>query len=143
MYVMYVCNHASASVFTGFDPPVTFFLLKTEDTDERKAFCYVCGDKKKIEAEAVGDPKNPFSEMFRGLEKMLALVYYIWEGVTFWKKKNWKYRIFLITARIYRLYSDLSTTLQNLFSIKKYFFNPAYKLVAAFAKSVSNNALFF
>ena len=36
----------------------SFSLRKTEDTDERKAFCYDWGDKGKIETEPVGDTKN-------------------------------------------------------------------------------------
>ena len=41
---------------------------KTEETNERKAFCCDC-DKGKIETETVGDTKNCVSELFRGLEK--------------------------------------------------------------------------
>ena len=33
-------NHASTTVFTRLDPRLLFPLLKTEDTDERKEFCY-------------------------------------------------------------------------------------------------------
>ena len=50
-----------------------FFLFpKTEDTDERKAFCYDWGDKTEIRTEAVGDAKKQVSELFRGLEKTLT-----------------------------------------------------------------------
>ena len=47
--------------------PWLFPLPKTEDTDERKAFCYNWGDKRKIETGAVGDAKMRFSEVFQGL----------------------------------------------------------------------------
>ena len=52
--------------------PTDFFLPKTEDTDERKAFCYDLGDKRKIKTGAVGDTKKLVSEVFRGLENTLA-----------------------------------------------------------------------
>ena len=43
-----------------------FFLFpKTEDTDERKVFCYNGEDKRKIETEATGDTKKRVSEVFR------------------------------------------------------------------------------
>ena len=35
-------------------------------------FFYDCGDKKKFETGAVGDTKKRVSEVYRGLEKMLA-----------------------------------------------------------------------
>ena len=37
---------------------------KTEDNDERKAFCNDCGDKRNIETAAVGDIKKRVPEMF-------------------------------------------------------------------------------
>ena len=43
-------------------------LSKTEDADERKAFCYDWGDKGKIVTGAVGDMKKHVSEVFRVLE---------------------------------------------------------------------------
>ena len=42
---------------------------KTEDSDERKAYCYDWRDKRKIETQAVGDTKMRLSEMFREVEK--------------------------------------------------------------------------
>ena len=38
-------NHASTTLFTGLGPRWLFPLPKTEDTDERKAFCYDWGDR--------------------------------------------------------------------------------------------------
>ena len=49
-----------------FPPP------KTKDTDERKAFCYDWGDKRKIEKGAVDDTKKRVLKVFRGLKKSLA-----------------------------------------------------------------------
>ena len=54
-------------VFTGLGPCWLFPLPKTEDTDERKAFCYDWGDNRKN-----GDTKKRVSEVFQGLEKTLA-----------------------------------------------------------------------
>ena len=65
-------NHASTTVFTGIGPRWLFSLPKTEDTDERKTFCYDWGDGRKTETGAVGDTKQRVSEVFRGLEKTLA-----------------------------------------------------------------------
>ena len=45
-----------------------------------KASFYDLGDKRKIETEAVGDTSKRISEVFRGLEKTLAVRYYIGEG---------------------------------------------------------------
>ena len=45
---------------------------KTKDIDERKAFRYIGGDKRKIDTEAVGDTKKRVLEVFRKLEKTLA-----------------------------------------------------------------------
>ena len=53
-------------------PSLTFSLSKTEDTDERKAFCYDCEDKRRIETGAVGDIKSRIAEVFRRLEHTLA-----------------------------------------------------------------------
>ena len=55
-----------------FGPRWLFPLPKTEDTDERKAFCCDWEDKRKIETGAVGDTRKRVSEVFRGLEKSLA-----------------------------------------------------------------------
>ena len=52
---------ASTNVFTGLGPREPFPLLKTEDTDERKALCYDWGDKRKIETGAIGDTKKHLS----------------------------------------------------------------------------------
>ena len=62
-------NHASITVFTA-----NFFLFPklNANTDERKAFCYDWGDKRKIETGAVGDTRKGISEVFRVLEKLLA-----------------------------------------------------------------------
>ena len=54
---------------------VTFFSPKTEDTDERKAFCYNWRDQRKIETGAVDDSNKRVSEVFRGFEKTLTEVY--------------------------------------------------------------------
>ena len=43
--------------------PTDIFPLP-KNTDERKAFCYAGGDKRKIETEAVGDSKKGMSEVF-------------------------------------------------------------------------------
>ena len=47
-------NHASITVFTGIGPRWLFPLLNTEDTDERKTWCYDWGDNRKIDKETVG-----------------------------------------------------------------------------------------
>ena len=64
-----------------------FPLPKTKVSDERKAFCYDWRDKRKIETEAVGDIKKRVSEVFLGLEKTLAKVYYIWAGLV-WRGQD-------------------------------------------------------
>ena len=52
--------------------PADFFLFpKTEDTGERKAFCYDWEDKLIVETGAVGDTKKCVSEVFRGLKKKI------------------------------------------------------------------------
>ena len=61
---------------------IIFPLPKTEDTDERKAFCCDWGDRRKIEAAAVGDTKKRFPEVFRGLEKNAAISVLYLRGVT-------------------------------------------------------------
>ena len=65
-------NHASTTVCTGLGLRWLLPLPVTEDTDERKAFCYDWGHKRKIETRAVGDTKKRISEIFRGLRKTLA-----------------------------------------------------------------------
>ena len=63
---------STTTVFIGLGPCWLFPVRKTEDTDERKAFCYDLGE------EAAGDTKKRVSKVFRGLEKLLA---YIWGGL--------------------------------------------------------------
>ena len=65
-------NHATKTVFTGLDPRLLFPLSKTKDIDERKAFCYNWGDKRKIETRTIGDTKKHISEVFRQLVETLA-----------------------------------------------------------------------
>ena len=48
-------------------------------SSQGKAFYYDWGDKRKIEIEVVGN--THVSEVLRGLEKTLVLVYYIWRGL--------------------------------------------------------------
>ena len=67
-------NHDSTTVYTGLGSRWLLPLRKTEDTDERKAFCNDWEDKRKIETRAVGDTRKRVSEMFRGLEKSLTWV---------------------------------------------------------------------
>ena len=57
-------------------PRWLFPLPRTEDTDERQAFCCDWEDKRKNETGAVGDTKELVSEVFRELEKMLVYVHY-------------------------------------------------------------------
>ena len=69
---MDACEWVFGLVFTKLGSRWIFPFPKTEDTDERKAFCYDCGDQRKIETGAVGDAKKHVAEVFRGLEKTLA-----------------------------------------------------------------------
>ena len=62
-------NHGSTTVFIGIGPGWPFFLSKTKDNDEKKAFCCAWGEKKNIETEAVGDTKKRISEVVQGLKK--------------------------------------------------------------------------
>ena len=57
-------------VITG--PHWLFSPSKTEDTHEKKAFCYDWLDKSKIDTGAVGDTKKHISEVFQRLEKTLT-----------------------------------------------------------------------
>ena len=68
----WILNHdnAPAHRFTGLGP-AEFFLFRQLKTPT-KAFCYDWGDKRKIETGAICDTKKCVSEVFRGLEKILA-----------------------------------------------------------------------
>ena len=66
-------NKTAITIFSGLGAVCWLFPLhKTKDTDERKAFFYHWGDKRKIETGAIGDTKKRVSEVFRELEITLA-----------------------------------------------------------------------
>ena len=54
--------------------PVDFFLSSKLQTSMKDAgaFCYGCGNKRKIIIGAIGDTKKRLSELFRGLEQTLG-----------------------------------------------------------------------
>ena len=47
-------DHVSTTVVTGLGPRRHSLLHKTEDINERKAFCYNLGDARKIESMVSG-----------------------------------------------------------------------------------------
>ena len=66
-------NHVSTTVFTGL-----FALPKTEDIDERNAFCYDWGDKRKIKAGAKGDTKSASQKCFENWKVHKCIISYIY-----------------------------------------------------------------
>ena len=68
-------NHALTTAFTGLGPRSLFSLPKTEDTDERKAFGYFWGDKRKIETGTVVESK--FDKCFEDWKKAGISVLYL------------------------------------------------------------------
>ena len=82
-YQSWILHHDNAPAHTSM--LVNGFLAKNKTaimpqspysqdlaTDERKAFCYNGGDRRKIKIVAVSDTKKRVSKVFRGLEKTLA-----------------------------------------------------------------------
>ena len=57
-------NHASTTVFTGHGTRWLFPLTETEDINEKIAFCYDWGDKRKLVTEAIGDTEKRVSEYY-------------------------------------------------------------------------------
>ena len=74
-------NQASTTLFPRLGPRWFFLHPKSGDIDERQAFCYDWGDKRKLETGAVGDTKKRVSEVFRGLFKNACISVLYLRGV--------------------------------------------------------------
>ena len=75
-------------IITGDESWVHGYDIETKaKSSQCKAFCYDCGDKRKIETGAIGNTKKRDSDVYRGLEITLALVYHIWVGLI-WRTQD-------------------------------------------------------